>query len=288
MADNIYRSIYSTLPEDPDFIQLSKEAKLVFYTLKTWRYNNMANIFYFGEGELTALSKWTKIPAQKITKTIFKELQDTHWIRYQYPIVWVSNGLKYEPNISLNNPKHTKGVQNVLKSLPKLEIVLTFCDYYNLAYPFDRVSIPIRYTDTETVTETDTETKLKKGETSFSPSATSIDKNQEFQKAWDSLNKADYKCLDLAGIFIKMKNWVANNPAKKNYTRFIINWLNSDLEKFRQPRAPIEQSRPLTEDEKFLQAYKQGKDKREEIANPDIKNLISKIGKPVSAGKEEW
>lgn len=55
--------------------------------------------------------------------------------------------------------------------------------------------------------------------------------NEKFEKAWNSLweekilhSYQDKIDVDAEGL--KMKNWVAVNPPKKNYRRFIINWLN--------------------------------------------------------------
>ena len=61
------------------------------------------------------------------------------------------------------------------------------------------------------------------------------DKMSNFDKAWDSL-KEDKKLeqysarsIDLDAQRFKMVNWVGENPAKKSYRRFIINWLNGAL-----------------------------------------------------------
>jgi len=116
----------------------------------------MAGIFYCGEGEMVTLQNQTGYSAKTLSKGI-RELIDTHWIAYREGIMWIINHLKYEPGISMNNPKHAKGVENILKSLPKSEIIVKFCDYYNLGYPFDTLSIPFRNNENDNDNENDNE-----------------------------------------------------------------------------------------------------------------------------------
>jgi len=62
-----------------------------------------------------------------------------------------------------------------------------------------------------------------------------LSKNQKFEKAWDELCECKLlhtyqDKLDVDSEGRKMKNWVAVNTAKKNYRKFIINWLNRAVE----------------------------------------------------------
>jgi len=58
-----------------------------------------------------------------------------------------------------------------------------------------------------------------------------------FDEAWDSLvDGGQIDSYRQAGIdteiqHLKMVNWLTVNPPKKNYRKFIINWLNNTLEK---------------------------------------------------------
>ena len=153
-----YRSIYSVMLDDPDFQALPADARYLFLILKISRLNNSAGIFILDDGGFVTLEKQSGMSLKRIKKA-FRYLSDTHSIAFRYPIVWLKNSLKYEPGITLSNEKHKKGIENILKSLPKNEIVLKFCDYYNLAYPFDTPSIPLRNKETETDTETEKETE---------------------------------------------------------------------------------------------------------------------------------
>jgi hypothetical protein len=151
-----YRPVYTALWDDFDHQNLSSDAILVFQCLRTSRLTNMACISIFDEGEKVTLAKMTHLTLKRVTAAL-KELSDTHWIAHREGIVWLTNGLKFDPNISLTNEKHVRGIDIILKSLPKVEIIHKFCDYYGLRYPFDTPSIPLRSNDTDTEPEHDTE-----------------------------------------------------------------------------------------------------------------------------------
>jgi len=173
MADSkedrgVYRSIHTVMLDSMEFRSLSKNARDMIIYLKIHRYNNMAGIFIFGDGEQYEFSQLLKISIEEIKNTL-KELEDTHWIAIRYPILWIRNHLKFEPGITLDNKKHAAGVLNIIKSLPKSEICVNFCDYYGLAYPYnthskgyrkpiESHSIAIRNKDTDTDTETEKDT----------------------------------------------------------------------------------------------------------------------------------
>jgi len=146
MSDRaFFRAFYHSLLDDDDFQKLSPEARWLFVCCRTSRVCNIASIYLCDEGTFVTLSAETGFNIEKVKDIIFGELSDAKWVIYERPILWLKNGLKYDPFVKLNNEKHQVGVLNVLKSLPKREIIITFCDYYNLAYPFDRESIPHRY-----------------------------------------------------------------------------------------------------------------------------------------------
>lgn len=151
-----YRSTYTVLLDDPDFLLLPSDVRHLLLTMKFSRINNMAGIFICGAGEIQTLAKQCGYTVKAIRRGIYT-LSKGDWVQVEGELLWIRNQLRFDPNIKLNNPKHVKGVDNVLKSLPKAQIVLRFCDYYELAYPFDTHSIPPRITETETEEETETE-----------------------------------------------------------------------------------------------------------------------------------
>jgi hypothetical protein len=55
-------------------------------------------------------------------------------------VLWVVNGLRYDPSLRLADPKHRIAVTRAIASLPHLNIALRFCDYYGIPRPFDAPS----------------------------------------------------------------------------------------------------------------------------------------------------
>ena len=144
----LYRSIMTVLHDTRDYRQLSPEAKLTLLTLRTSAFNNQAGIFMFDAGSFVTLQERTGYTADTLEKAL-QELCQGLFIGYQYPILWVINSLRDEPNISLNNANQKKGVLNVIGSLPPQEIIVNFCEYYGLpiplGYPSQSLKLPSGY-----------------------------------------------------------------------------------------------------------------------------------------------
>lgn len=130
-----YRTIYSKLPESPRFNALSPEARLVFLTLKISRFNNSAGLLYFDEGISLSVRNMTGLD-QKRYKKALGELEDREYIAIQGVCLWLKKAIENDPNISLENVKHRTGIQNIINSMPKTQIVLDFCDNYGFSRPF--------------------------------------------------------------------------------------------------------------------------------------------------------
>jgi hypothetical protein len=243
MADRgTYRGIYAALLDDPEFQKLPERAKFLFVALKTTRFNNLASIYILDEGGIVTLSTQTSIP-NKDVKQALQILSESHWIEYEYPIVWLRNGLRFEPSIKMNNPNHKKAVEKILVGLPKLAIVHNFCDYYKLEYPFESHSIPPPIKETDKEKDTDSEKEKKKGRRKQkSPLATDARTYWEtqYQKQtgfpFEGV-KADY--IAIADLMTKMDldefkqltNWIITTPDK---------WFN-------EHRTPRELRRSLNE-----------------------------------------
>ncbi len=102
----------------------------------------------FDNGSFVTLMDHTGYNAEELEKAL-AELCNSLWIAFQYPILWIVNSLEYEPNVSLSNEKHRKAVLNIIKSLPKLQLIANYCQHYNLdipsGYPIDTLKIPSQY-----------------------------------------------------------------------------------------------------------------------------------------------
>jgi uncharacterized phage protein (TIGR02220 family) len=132
-ARGVFRGLYSVLFDDPDFRRLPTSARFLLVTLRLCRDAGPSAIFEYS-GEL--LMRQTGLSPRAL-ETSFQALEAGSWIVREYPIVWVRNGLRYDPLLRLADPKHKRGVIRWVNTLPRLKIVLSFCDYYELPRPFE-------------------------------------------------------------------------------------------------------------------------------------------------------
>jgi hypothetical protein len=133
MNRGTYRATHTALFDDPDYEKLSPEARHVFLALRLGSQSNIACIYRL---RLSVLSENTGYPLDTLSVAI-KELKSGHWIFYDGQVVWIRNGLRYDPTITLSNPKHKSSIEKAVFGVPKCEIVKMFCDYYGLECPFD-------------------------------------------------------------------------------------------------------------------------------------------------------
>jgi hypothetical protein len=108
-----------------------------------------------------AIEKQTGLTREAIKKAL-DTLCHTGWIAIQGGKVWVRNGLKWDPNISLNNEKQAKAIKKILLGLPKSQLVKDFCAYYKIEIPYDipnreGMTYPMPFPETEPDTDTETE-----------------------------------------------------------------------------------------------------------------------------------
>lgn len=128
----IYRAIYCSIWDDVDFRKLTSDEKLVFLNLRTSPLTNMPAIYpYYVE----AIEKQTGLDQDRILKSL-KTLCSTNWIVIEEGIVWIKKGLKFDPSIVLTNEKHMTAIKNIILSLPKLQIVKDFVDFYRIPIPY--------------------------------------------------------------------------------------------------------------------------------------------------------
>lgn len=121
-----YRAIYVVLIDSPEYLKLKPGARLTLFTLKL-------RLGPSGIGVIPALlanlSEATGMSAVQVGDAL-SELEGGDWIRTESNIVWIVNGLKYEPSISSKNINHRASVLTYLNSLPRLKIVDDFRRYY--------------------------------------------------------------------------------------------------------------------------------------------------------------
>lgn len=137
----LYRGVYSSLPDDPDFQTLSPMARHTLLTLRVmdeigpgciWRYYLGPIVQRTGYTERILLKGLEELQAARP-----HERNDFGWIERDSCVMWIITGLENDPNRRLSDKKHRTSVEGWLKGLPKSGIITKFCDYYHLRSPFD-------------------------------------------------------------------------------------------------------------------------------------------------------
>lgn len=120
------RGIYVKATVDDDFLALSVPGKLLWYTLKM--HLGASGIGVMMQGTLSDL---TGIPHGDIEGTL-QELEGRRWIKRERSVIWLRNGLRFDPYMTTENEVHVTAIRRHLAGLPKLPIINDFRDYYEL------------------------------------------------------------------------------------------------------------------------------------------------------------
>ena len=140
MSRGTYRGFFSALFDDPDFQALSADARLCLLVSRGCRQAGPAAIFICYP---SVLMIQTGLPAPRVESAL-SELEIKGWIEREGSVLWIRNGLRYDPSMRLSDKKHLRSVERALSELPRLAIVLRFCDYYKIPRPFDGPSKTMR------------------------------------------------------------------------------------------------------------------------------------------------
>lgn len=138
----IYRASFEALADDADYQDLSPLAQAVFHTLKLKLGQYGIAVFY-----PSLLQEYHRQASPLALEQAMAELAAVKpsggdgWIVRERNVVWLRNGLKYEPSLSLENANHRKGAYRWAMSLPKLAVVDAFIRSYDLGEP---LGIPSR------------------------------------------------------------------------------------------------------------------------------------------------
>lgn len=121
-----YRGIRTVLVDGPDYQSLTPAARLVFLTLKLNLGSSGIDVLYAAQ-----LVEQTGYPL-KAVEAALAELERADWIRRERNVVWIVDGLKHEPSLTLANANHVAKLRRHLEGLPSLAIVEAFAERYGL------------------------------------------------------------------------------------------------------------------------------------------------------------
>ena len=164
-----YQGVYSALIEDSDFLALSPAARHVFLTIRLCPQNTRASLFRLHPGVLATHTGYTL----GVLRRTVAELVTGRWIECEGPweslsgpvLVWIRNGLRYDPSNPLGNVNHRTGIAYDLTAFGASPLVARFCDYYKIpmpspmAYPTSFPSYSYSYSDS--YSDSDSERKRK-------------------------------------------------------------------------------------------------------------------------------
>src|SRR5262245_31129718 len=134
-ARGVFRGVSSVLFDDPDYQKLPSHARLLLVTLRLCHDAGLAVIFQYSTD---TLMRQTGLDATDLDSAV-RTLERRRWIVRERHLVWVRNGLRYDPLVRLADPKHKAAILRWITMLPRLKIVQTSCDYYKIQSPSPRV-----------------------------------------------------------------------------------------------------------------------------------------------------
>ena len=245
MAD--YRFVKCKFWSDPYILDLEPDEKTVFLWLFTNEHSNQAGIYPVS---LKTIAFETGYPIDRVSEIIDRLSRDGKVVYTEEKILWVKNFLRHQPNKS---PKVLTRVAEDLKSLNNNKLVEEYLRYYH------DLSIPYRYPINKEPTKEKEKEKVKvkeniiettnvvsapnrkenNSEPPKSPSKSKINFNFETGE-WENIPEEDidrwkktYPACDIRQELLEMADWLLNNPQKrkKNYRRFISNWLSREQER---------------------------------------------------------
>ncbi len=247
----VNRSLYAGIFDHPEFQALPAQARHVLLTTRLCAQAGPGAIFTcYPE----VLARQAGLPPRQIERAL-TALEAAGWIQREGLIVWVVNGLRYDPSMHLSDPKHQKAVARAVSALPRLSIVLRFCDYYKITRPFDG---PSKHETTLALPKTEyrrpnTEDRVPKeagapAETAGPAPAPSLiqfrvptsisealdraprlgaDRRIRTPAYWQALVRA-HAGVNYGHEILKAEAWMVANPAKaprKNLARFMATWI---------------------------------------------------------------
>lgn len=119
-----YRATFEVLLHHPEFVPMGAAAKHCFHALKLLLGASGIAVCY-----QATVSAVTSLTLEQVTAGE-AELEARGWIAREGAVVWLVNGLRYEPHLNPRNPNHRASVRSHLATLPRIPLVARFRDYY--------------------------------------------------------------------------------------------------------------------------------------------------------------
>jgi hypothetical protein len=127
----LWRGVYSSIVDHPDFQALTPHARLVLFVCRLGSQAGPAAIFRYYREPLMVQTGLTSDELEAALSELEKRPSPSKpWIVRDNAIVWVRNGLKHDPTLSLQHQGHRGAILRALSSLPYTPTVKKFFRYY--------------------------------------------------------------------------------------------------------------------------------------------------------------
>jgi hypothetical protein len=128
-----WRGVYSAMFDHLDFQALSPHARLTLLVCRLGSLNGPASIFRYYREPLMVQTGLTAAELEAALSELEKKPTAAHpWIHRDDSIVWVRNGLKHDPTLSLQHQHHRESILRAISALPYTPTVKKFFRYYGL------------------------------------------------------------------------------------------------------------------------------------------------------------
>ena len=127
----IWRSVYASLVDHPDYPALSPQARLVFFVLRLGTSNTIASIFPYYRDALRAQTGLTSRALEAALRELARTPRAAPWIIRDQTVCWIRNGLQHDPTFSLENENHVQALRRTVAALPqRSSVVRRFLQHY--------------------------------------------------------------------------------------------------------------------------------------------------------------
>ena len=139
----LWRAVYASLVDHEDFRALSPNARLVLFVLRLGPSTTIASIFTYYPAVLQAQTGLSPRALEAALKELERTPSPEHpWIVRDASVLWIRNGLRFDPNLSMSNDNHIVAIRRTVAALPQRSaVVQQFLAYYPTVGPMEEEGI---------------------------------------------------------------------------------------------------------------------------------------------------
>ena len=121
-----FRSIHTVLVDGPDYQALTPHERLMVFVVKMSLGASGIDVV---PSMIGTLCERTGLD-EHIASAVLESLEESGWIQRERNILWLVDGLRHDPGLTIDHTKHRKGLLNHVRGMPRLAIVRRFIVAY--------------------------------------------------------------------------------------------------------------------------------------------------------------